>query len=64
MKRRAEFGRGQADKGAGDYMIWMERLACDGDEADLGSCMSKGEMWADHNCSHDLDVAVICNGEF
>ena len=43
-------------------MIWLEKLACDGDEEDLGSCLSKSEMWGDNNCTHDTDVGVICKG--
>ena len=62
FERRARFGRGKTGNNS-DYMIWLEKLACDGKEKDLGSCLSKGEYWGDHTCTHDKDVGVICQGK-
>ena len=63
-ERRATFGRGNSSvNNSGEYMIWLEKIACDGKEKDLGSCLSKGEQWGDHQCTHDKDVGVICQGK-
>ena len=46
--------------GAGEGQIWMDDVACTGSENRLNECEHRG--WGDHNCGHNEDVAVICEG--
>ena len=39
--------------------IWMDDVACRGNEARLVDCPFRG--WGAHNCGHNEDVAIRCN---
>ena len=41
--------------------IWLEDLACHGNESYIGFCPSRG--WGSHDCTHALDAAVKCSSE-
>ena len=45
-----------------NYVIWLQRLGCVGDELDIASCVTRGEAWGHTECGHDEDAAVICEG--
>lgn len=40
--------------------ILMDDVSCGGSEAALWQCNFRG--WGSHNCGHDKDVVVQCNG--
>ena len=44
--------------GEGSGKIWMDNVACDGDENLLSGCSFDG--WGTHNCSHSADASVTC----
>jgi len=46
--------------GGGNGIIWMDDVQCTGLEPELTWCQHSG--WAHHNCVHDEDVGVCCQG--
>ncbi|XP_078578238.1 scavenger receptor cysteine-rich domain-containing protein DMBT1-like [Branchiostoma floridae x Branchiostoma japonicum] len=51
VRTSAHFGSGSGD-------IYMDDLACTGNENSLFECSYRG--WGDHNCGHSEDVGVVC----
>jgi len=47
-----------ANFGQGAGQIWMDNVACNGDEANLEDCAHNG--WGSHNCAHGEDASVVC----
>lgn len=50
------------DYGFGTGTIWLDDVRCDGTERQIGEC--RHGAWADHNCGHREDVAVVCFGNW
>jgi deleted-in-malignant-brain-tumors protein 1 len=46
--------------GGGRGLIWMDDVQCSGSEPELTWCKHSG--WAMHNCVHEEDVGVCCQG--
>jgi hypothetical protein len=41
--------------------IWLDNVACNGDEIDLFDC--PGNRIGEHNCAHHEDVSMCCNAD-
>ena len=50
---------GKSYFGAGKGRIWLDNLACAGNETNLGQCLHNG--WGSHDCTHSQDAGVICD---
>ena len=48
-----------ATHGQGSGPIWMDNLACSGNESQLFDCSHRG--WGQHNCTHGQDASVECS---
>ena len=42
--------------------IWLDNLACTGNEENISSCPNIMQSLGDHNCVHFEDVGVHCQG--
>ncbi|XP_049330185.1 deleted in malignant brain tumors 1 protein-like [Astyanax mexicanus] len=49
----AAFGRGEGE-------VWSEELQCRGNESQIHFCPKSSSL--KHNCSHDNDVGLVCDG--
>lgn len=47
--------------GPGTGPIWLDEVACLGNETSLSECQYNGSET--HNCGHSKDVVIFCSGE-
>ncbi|XP_023806159.1 deleted in malignant brain tumors 1 protein-like [Oryzias latipes] len=52
---------GSAHFGQGSDKIWLDNVACSGNESSLTQCGHNG--YGKHNCNHGEDAGVICSAE-
>ncbi|NWW90241.1 DMBT1 protein, partial [Rhynochetos jubatus] len=57
---RAEAAPGQAHFGQGTGRIWLDVVACTGNEETLTEC--RAHPWGQSNCNHGEDASVMCSG--
>ena len=50
--------QGNAEFGQGSGLIWLDNVACSGNESTLLECRHAG--WGNNNCTHANDVSVVC----
>lgn len=50
-----------SDYGSGSGAITLDNVVCSGGESNLLNCQRNPVF--EHNCQHQEDVAVICNGK-
>ncbi|ELT98908.1 hypothetical protein CAPTEDRAFT_90963, partial [Capitella teleta] len=53
------FPSGSEQFGHGVGRIWLNDVACVGNEDSIERCLHNG--WGNHDCTHDEDAAVICS---
>ena len=56
---RALSAPGSSRFGAGSGQIWLDDVACTGNENSLVYC--RHMRWGIHNCGHSEDASVICS---
>ena len=56
---RALSALGSSRFGAGRGQIWLDDVACSGNESSLVYC--RHSRWGIHNCGHHEDASVICS---
>lgn len=50
----------KAAYGQGSGTIWLDNMACDGNENSIAECLHGG--WGENNCNHAEDASVVCAG--
>ena len=50
---------GKSYFGEGTGRIWLDDLACMGNETNIGQCLHRG--WGSHDCTHKQDAGVVCD---